>query len=412
MQVSQREVTLKITSRPLRIVYLIRNREDLINAVTLYTHVWGGAANAILPLPENDEEQEAFKLSLEWINPDYIFYPTEGIPSYAVQVLEKSPALQSPISEIAIKQHVNTNFLPSLSGVKLPQMGLILNRLYPNGSDKNNIRLVEAGGDFNFAILLQSGNPIQWYQDYLVKQLGAKVFNPPNTVEQLIKESLLLAQLESSASLTMRNTKNTWSPLSHYITWTQDVETLCLFLDDDHDIGVATAFWNSCRILRNNKIFLPREAFLANIEHHASLIIEFMPSVRALLVTTPLEREEALDLCSSLKQAFATAGKEVSVKVFYRDFRFDWIHASIYYGGTNEFSRVMNSDSSIRFEPPIPFGHENTNYSFAYDAEVRFATNRRFVMPSTLQSSLLLTNELKIIEWAEQNQDNLEKHIH
>lgn len=56
MQPHEREVTLKLNSRPLRLVYLVRNREDLINAVKLYTHVWGGAANAILPLPEDELE--------------------------------------------------------------------------------------------------------------------------------------------------------------------------------------------------------------------------------------------------------------------------------------------------------------------------------------------------------------------
>lgn len=56
MQHSEREIALKVKPRPLRLVYLVRNREDLINAVTLYTHVWGGAANAILPIPENNED--------------------------------------------------------------------------------------------------------------------------------------------------------------------------------------------------------------------------------------------------------------------------------------------------------------------------------------------------------------------
>ncbi|AFZ27626.1 hypothetical protein Cylst_5625 [Cylindrospermum stagnale PCC 7417] len=65
MQHSEREITLNVKPRPLRLVYLVRNREDLINAVTLYTHVWGSAANAILPIPENDTETNAFKETLK-----------------------------------------------------------------------------------------------------------------------------------------------------------------------------------------------------------------------------------------------------------------------------------------------------------------------------------------------------------
>ncbi len=47
--------SIDIQSRPLRLVYLVANREDILDAVTLYTHIWGGFANAIFPIPSNEQ---------------------------------------------------------------------------------------------------------------------------------------------------------------------------------------------------------------------------------------------------------------------------------------------------------------------------------------------------------------------
>ncbi|MEQ8752628.1 MAG: hypothetical protein RID09_03800 [Coleofasciculus sp. G1-WW12-02] len=182
--------------------------------------------------------------------------------------------------------------------------------------------------------------------------------------------------------------------------------TLNLFLDDGHDIGIPTSFWNYQWFVRQNKIFLPRDAFLSDLEHHASLIVELMPSIRALFVKTPLNRKDASVLFSNLKNAFATAGKEIYFKVSYQDFRFDWLQGSRTYEGTINFTRLVNPDSSVRFAPPVPFGHDNTNFTFGYDAEIRFVSGKKFSLPATRVASKLLTNELWRIERAENKQDD------
>jgi len=73
MYLSDKEVTLKLTSRPLRLVYLVRNREDFQNAIMLYTHIWGGLTNAIIPIHENGQDIEFLKQRIISINPDFIF---------------------------------------------------------------------------------------------------------------------------------------------------------------------------------------------------------------------------------------------------------------------------------------------------------------------------------------------------
>lgn len=406
MQRSEQEVTLQVKSRPLKLVYLVRNQEDIVNAVTLYTHIWGGAANIILPIPENDTETSDFKQVLKWINPDYIFYttPKEEIDSKIDQIINELPCFTYPISVQTIQQHMNGNLY--LRDGRVFHIGLMLEHLYPNGLDQSNIVLVEPTDKFKLELLLQGGCPIGWYRHYLLKTLAAKILPSPINIEQLIKLSLVVGQLNNPTSLTMMKTNKTWN-FNPYITWTNDQETLCLFLDDGQDIGIATAFWNCRRLLRKNKIFLPREAFLNNLDHHASLIIEFMPSIRALFITTTIEREDAIKLYQRIKNVFEASGRNLCVKVCYRDFRFDVINAGFYSGGDNTFSRLINTDGSVYFEPPIPFGHENTGFAFGYDAEVRFKTGRKLALPATRVASILLTNELSRIQKAEKNGDNL-----
>lgn len=409
MHFSKQEVTLKLNSRPLRLVYLIRNREDLINSVTLYTHIWGGAASAIFPMPEDAAEADALKLALKQISPDYILFPRDGIPSYVSQVLEQLPILQRPISGEEVQQHINGPYLLRLHCGELAHISLILGRIRPNGLNRSNIHLVEPGGPFNLEIALQSGAPTQSYRDYLTQQLAGKVFSLPQNVEQLIKVSLLLLGANNPTSLTMIETKKNWSPSNPRAISTTDKKTLCLFLDNGQDIGVATTFWNYRWLSRENKLFLPKEEFLRDVEHHASLIVEFMPSIRALFVTTPIDREGALALCNKLKNAFATTSREILVKVFYRSFRFDSLQGTVSYGGTFNFTRQILPDGSIRFDLPIPSGHENTDFTFGYDAEVKFVSGRRLSIPATPAASVLLTNEPGQIERADDNQNGLGK---
>jgi hypothetical protein len=254
---------------------------------------------------------------------------------------------------------------------------------------------------------LQFGSPSKDYQNFIIKYLGAASYKKPDNISDFIKLSLVLSKFHNPASLTILETKKTENGFGRYNMVTGDLETLCLFLDDGKDLGIVTAFWNCRWIFRYNKIFLPREDFLKNLEDHAALIAEFMPHLRALFITTPLIKESAIKLQKNLENIFIERmKKKVLVKVIYKDFKFDWIPGNIYSNQTS-FTRTITSDGCVRFEPLIPVGHDNTNFTFAYDAEVRFKSGKKFFYPYSLASSRLLTNELLRIEYAENNKDNL-----
>jgi hypothetical protein len=416
MQLHEREVTLKLYSRPLRLVYLVGNREDLLNAVILYTHIWGGAANAIFPMPENEAEIDTLKCALESINPDYILTPTEGIPSSVIQVLEQLPVNYCSASTRDVEQHISGDNLIRLrtgtlatevNHARLSHIASILQRLYPTPLNDSIIRIIEPGSSFDFELALQSGVPTQTYQNFLEEYLGASILPSPQTPEQLIKYSLLMAgnrRYKNPASLTLREVNPLPSEVPRF--WNVDEKLFHLFLSDGEDIGLACAFWNSrCFSYWHNKLFLPKEAFLSNLEHHIALILEVMPSIEILFVTAPLDEDRARALGHDLKNTLAAVGRNIPVQVTYGIFRFNFLKGATSWGQPETMTRSVTSDGSIRFSPPVPLRHENTDFFFGYDAEVTFASGRKLFMPATKSGATLLSYQLKRIEYAETHQD-------
>src|SRR5438876_1159246 len=107
MYADRQEVYLKIQSRPLRLGYLVSNRDDIIDAITLYTHTWGGISNVILPIPTTEQEAIEFTIALLRADPDCIFLPARGIKeTVAHKPLEQSPARKQWISREIIEENL------------------------------------------------------------------------------------------------------------------------------------------------------------------------------------------------------------------------------------------------------------------------------------------------------------------
>ncbi|MGB3532248.1 MAG: hypothetical protein WBA13_01885 [Microcoleaceae cyanobacterium] len=403
MEYHNQEVTLKVSSRPLRCVYLVQDREEVLDAVALYTHMWGGAANAILPIPIDNSEAEDFKKMLQLINPDFIFVQRDKLSDNIIDILNKLPIQIKFISQDKVQNHINNNNPLYLSSGRISQMRTILLKIHPNPiqPEHSNIRTIDQKYTEDFGLALQFGRPSRDYQNFIVQYLGATPYKNPDNISDFIKLSLVLSKFINPASLTMLETQKDWNRLINYHKITGDKETLCLFLDDGQDMGIATVFWNCRWIVPHNKVFLPREDFIQDLETHATLIAEFMPHLRGLFITTPLDLENAVNLQKNLESIFTKVmKKKILVKVVYKDFKFDWIPRNICYNKTR-FTRTIASDGCVRFEPLIPVGHDNTNFTFAYDTEVSFKSGKPFFSPYSLAGSRLLTNDLLRIEYAE-----------
>lgn len=410
MEFYDREVTLKLQSRPLRCVYLVENREELLDAIALFTHIWGGAANAILPVPNSNEEMTSFYVTLNCINPDYVFVPKE-LPAQVAKSLQKLSALTIPISNHHVNQHINDtgNNLLRLSSGSLSHIGSVLSEIYKTPLEDSDVYFIDSKGTFRLELGLHLGLPSQNYQRFLSKRLKAHSFSEPESVADLLRICLTATKMTNPSILTLLRTTRS-SSINFYLMQIDDAETLCLFLDDGKTLGIATAFWNCKWLSPVNKIFLPRDAFLEDIKAHALKILEFMPSIRAIHITTPLDREAALDLYNHLKKIFSDAGRDLLVKIIYGDFHFDWVPGTLSSGSTANFTRIITSEGCVRFDPTTPIGHEKNDFNFGYDVEVKFASGRRFFSPKSLTGSRLLANELWRLEYSEKNEDNLGKY--
>lgn len=414
MQLYERQVSLKLSPHPLRLVCIVNNRQELLTAVKLYTHTWGGRANTILPMPSNDQEANTLKAVLKRLHPDYIFVSTEQeIPFCTNEVLDEFSQSQLSISSHAVDEHLsgdNPILLPTgsfsvgLYNGNLPHIGPILGHLHPAPLTVSKIRLTELCNHFSFELSIHTGTPTQSYQNYLKKHLGAQVLSAPETIEQLVRTSLILAVRKNPISLTMLQVNRSQEIMHFHENWIDQSDGLHLFLDDGKEIGIPTAFWNSRWQKSYNKLFFPREAFIQNLEPHITLIAEAMLSLRYLVITTSLDHEDAIALGRRFVNAFKSIGREVLVEVVYCNFRFDAFNGANYWGQQSVSTYIVSPDGSIRFNPPVPIGHENQRFVFGYDAEVTLASGRKLSLPATPSSAVLLSNSSSSIQRFEEKQ--------
>jgi len=418
MQSGNQEVLLKLQPRPLRLTYLVNTQSELVDAVTLYTHIWGGFANTIFPVPSAPEELSLLKVALNKFNPDYIFLPEDTLSTAVAEVLQQFPAAKRKLLSATIQDIANlSGHIPILTIETLnrsshrdfPHIFKILNSVYRNPLTENNICLIEASDSFNFELLLQYGNPCALYQQYLRNHLNARSISSPFEIESLVKTHLVAAaKFHSPISLTKIEIKNT------SLSFVEDGETrrhqkVCnLFLWEEGNISIASSFWN-CRRLDigySNKFILPKQKFLDDLSQSAQLLADIFPSMNELLITASLTKNDASYLANELQNIFNHINKVIFIKVFYQDFAFNFYSGGIYHSKPINTTKLVSLDKSIRFEAITPTGHENTSFVFGYDAEIEGASGGKLSLPTTQSSAVLLSNPIKSVEYSEDSSNS------
>ncbi len=395
MDMKDKEITLKLNSRPLKLAYLVRTSEDLFNSISLYTHLSGGAANYILPLPDNNDEMVDLKNSLQNIDPDYILIPDNE--KLLTDLGNQLSAPQRKISYSAIQSHINGHDLYRFPSGDLNHIIPVISALFQDGINRQ-IGLVAPSSDI--ATALNYGLPTQNYRQYLCTKYGASIFRRPSNMQEEIQLKLTVSRKSSLFDLTLAKISRKWNGLDSEITETNDPETLCLFLGNEHDIDVCTAFWNTRWIYSRNKIFLNKETFLIDISSYINLITEGMPLVRAVAVFVKSSYEEAKDIYHAIKQSFSSTDRNLCVRVQYSGLKYKFSHGKLSFDEPNTFTRQIYLDSSVRFTPNPPLGH-GKDMLFGFDAEVTFSSGFNLSLPSTNKMSELLSNEIERLKWIE-----------
>ncbi|MGM3306028.1 hypothetical protein ACSQ6I_08605 [Anabaena sp. WFMT] len=411
----QNEAILKLKPRPLRLVYLANTTTDLKNAVTLYTHLWGGFSNAIFPVPDDTDKLILLQYALQSINPDYIFLPEQNLPENVIEILDQFPSRCLKLSSDRIENIANLNdYLPGLplqtvngsQKREFPHIFRVVNSIYKNSLSDTNICLISDNSIFEHEIFLQFGKPSNQYQGYLSNYLNARLI-PINSIEALLKASLLTATRIFRNSLSMTKMEIIYTEYSVF-DGIGDHEKVCnLFLYESNDINIAAIFWNYRRldIGYSNKFLLPKKDFIEKLEECISILDNFFLSMQELIIYVNFSHEEAIDLANQINTIFNKFERDIFVRVFYQNSGFDFKPGSVYSSKPVITTREISSlDKSIRFSPIIPSGHENSNYLFGYDAEIDFASGKSFSAPFTQTSAVLLSNHIQQIKYSENSQ--------
>jgi len=414
MYLSEKEVTLKLTSRPLRLVYLVRNREEFQNAIMLYTHIWGGLTNAIIPIHENGQDIEFLKERIISINPDFIFssYPNTGESIYTI-LEETLPVKCVFVNKEQIQQHIEgKETIPlhncpaqSVEPTSLSHIVYVFREFHNNNTlDYSRVLGVNTCNFYDFEMSIQSGKISNRYRTFLTQHLAANFLNEPQDFEQLIKNSLLLAKDYNPICLTKIKLSKI-QPLDPIQQRMDCPNLLTIFLGDDQDIDIAAAYWNTRSFSDEmaNKLYLPKSEVLDNIDQLAEIILEGIPSIQKILIVINTDIEEAQNLADSVYQAFVRFVGHFRVEVIYQNFPLTFFRGQAYTGSPINTTYIKFEDGSVRFSPPVPIGHQNTEFLFGWEAEVRLASSRRLLLPINKSSAVFLSNSQHQIEWADNN---------
>lgn len=406
-------IALNLRSRPLRLAYLVTCLEDIKDAVNLYTHTWGGYANVLLSIHDDDEKIKQLHNSLVKFDPDYILF-TNGreIPQKVKHILESYPAQSRPIHQQEIEKFTDSEdkiYLPvgNLNWshqAKLPHIYSILKDLYRTPVNNSRLHLFETPiSKFDLELSLQTGITSQSYRQYLIQHLGAIVIPSPQNDENFLKTSLCLSTSVVPASLTLTNLRiqqrSDWFDLG----WQDEPLALCLFLYEEDNIDIAASFWNTRWFYSLNKLLFPKQEFLDNIKHYANLALSAIPSLKAIYIAANISRDEAQSLQSDIKSTISQiAGRDIAVYISYSNFYEGVRKVAIYTGSPKTTSQKVHSDDSIRFLPETPSGLETSDFAFGYDAELNLDPGNKLLFPISSEMSTLLSNSLKSIEYDEE----------
>jgi hypothetical protein len=406
----EKSVAINLRSRPLRLVYLVTCIDDLRDAISLYTYTWGGAANAILYVSDEEDKIHELKRSIAKYDPDYIL-STEGkdIFSEVKKFLKNYPAIHRILRQKEIEDFVNgqdiikliTRNLTSGTLGKLTSTATVLESLYPSKINDSEIYILEnVPSEFSLEISLQFGDISQHYRQGLIQHLGAKSLLAPKNSESFFKAKLCLSKSSNPILLTLENIKREHKGDWHNTGCSDHLFSLCFFLYDDEDIGMMTSFWNARWFQPSNKFLVQKKSFICNLEEYIKLAFLAMPLIELVHISANIiDRDEANDLYKNIKNIVEKIVKrEVKIWLSFKSFS-NIRKISSYTSSPKITSQKIALDNSLCFLPEVPKGLEADNFLFGYDLEIDFTGGNKLVYPkSSVKISTLLSNSLDTIE--------------
>lgn len=415
MTFSNQTVNLKLISRPLRMAYLVEGMSDLETAVKLYTHVWGGQAGVILPIPSDEEDMHKLASTLMEVDPDVVFIPHRGELENMINFLEAFPLKIRPIFDDEVNNHCAEEEPIRLvtgtargGGIEKGCLPHIVSTLETEFTSKTEIDLLtvsDLNSEFKSILLLQSGITTKNYQDILTQYLGAKQIPHPKTYQELFKLNYVLSN-KTALDLTMvginKSMKNSFSSVNFNLKLDlDDSENLCIFLATrkENNIKIASYFWNMRWFFSNNKMFFYQDIFLRNFENYIHLVLRIQPHLKHLnLIFSSINKKKAEEIYNQLKKILnRLSDQRIGLSILYGNLSRYILKNRNYSNSPISSTSFINSDNSIRFSVPTPKSLSERNISnnknvFGYDIEISVMGKQKIIYPKAKNIANLLSN--------------------
>lgn len=405
-------ISFTLSTRPIRVLYVATSQEEVMQAVKLYTHLWGGAANAILPLPMTGADIQRFVRAVRRFDPDVLLTSINRIESPLAAIVNELPSPIRQVTGEAVAGYIEGREpLTLLSGEATHPAALLEQEFPVRVAEPTNIRMLEAGSHFGFELALHFGAASEVYLRYLRDHLGGRILRSPAGPDELIKSLLISAQRVTPASLSLRATR---MQATHNFLSTSETtplesdrieseRTLFLFLSGT-DVETSCAFWNSRRASTHvNKLLLPREPFLQSIP----LCLEVLPIPEffdSVVVFASVPGDEARHIHERIRNYLADRGADVPVAVYHRGVAYEMWRGGAYWGPAASSTRLISTDTSLTFVPAAPPAHDRSRSVFGYDAEIQFTSGAKLSLPRTRSTTRLLLNTTERLQRARENE--------
>lgn len=399
-------VILTESTRPLRIASIVDDMDSLTSAISLNTHIWGGAGNVILPAPNNDRDARLLQSAIRDTEPDIVLSDTDSVPNNLVSFLNDYPAPLQELSADLVHGVVSNRHPIRLAGGRLQHVASVLDKIDLPDDQEIYCPPLECRDP---TLQLYFGDPARQYRQLLADRFELHVL--PASTDRLQLEGLYLSPFVTTPwKLTLQETdrRSQWTLSGDERTSlstprSDHAKSLHLFIDDG-SLPLRIAFWNTRRVnLASNKHLIPAEDILSSIYYLIEDI--YNEDIDEIIIFRDTDRRSAAGLVGRIAQFLDETDKQCPVAVYHGGFEY-----SIGRGhpsGTIErvYTLGVGDDGAVRFNPEPPVGHTKKKSIFGVDLEVKKNDGSKLSLPSTNRVATLLMNSRSRIERARAQQD-------
>jgi hypothetical protein len=392
-----RTLSLKLNPRPVRLAYVVRDRADLLDAIRLLSHVWGGKSDALLPQPTNDDERRQLREALVEFDPDCILVAPEEVGEELASVFAPLPCIKRRLRPQELAEFLS-GLNPILVGSgSMSEPYSIFHEEYPSGLPASRIVVIDHEPPFDFLTRVIWGDPQASVGIWLRNTFAAKLLRAPRTIRELVRTSLVrnervtpidITSTIAYPDLSYRGLEGLIDPLRGALT--RNEHSIFLFLDDGETLSAACAYWNARAAASSNKLLLSLSEFREALDES----LRDIASTRRVdnwIVVAESDDTLANDLLNAIRGSLQAQGLGGEVAVISGGFKYSIAPFRMVSGGSTSMTLSVGSEEDVRFVPPRP-KHSQDGSVFGFDAEVIRPGGDKLSLPVTIESALLLSN--------------------